>query len=357
MTDVAGLVIGVMAMWNTCVEVFDIVDSGKKYGMDYEILRVKLEVERIRLLTWGDAVGLCEVREGRPSPNARFNRNDIHGTVMRLLGCIQHVFENTERLHESYGLCPVIPSIPDRADDEGSPAQSQLILGAIFKRAYETLRKSAKERQRGTPLKTRTMWAIHDKRKFQNMISEIKGFNDNLVSLFPDIKRYTSENIRNEIDQSDDIIALQSLHEATTDDHEDISDTVSTRLEAIGATAAARSRISEGRHITGEIEDTSESSGVVAESDAPEELPELAKQMKAVDLYVSKKSEGALTLRLIGPFGHSARVSAHTYWDGRRSDDTWSSWDYREKGFVKSSHSSHGQPSNFACADVGTDRL
>ena len=46
---------GVITAWQTCVQVFEIIDSGKKYGMDYEVLRVKLEVERIRLLVWGDS--------------------------------------------------------------------------------------------------------------------------------------------------------------------------------------------------------------------------------------------------------------------------------------------------------------
>lgn len=47
------LVISVVTAWETCVQVFEIIDSGKKYGVDYEVLRVKLEVERIRFLVWG----------------------------------------------------------------------------------------------------------------------------------------------------------------------------------------------------------------------------------------------------------------------------------------------------------------
>src|SRR6266576_365742 len=197
--NVVGLAIGVVSLWKTCVEIFEVIDSGRKYGMEHEILRVKLEVERIRLVTWGGAVGLSEVEHGRPSPHsARLNQDDVRAAVLRLLGCIQHVFENTKRLQDSYGLRPVT-STPDQADDEGRPTQSQLILGPIFQRSYKTLRDLAKNRQRGTPLHKKTTWAIHDKKKFGEMVSEIKGFNDNLESLFPDIKRYTSENIRNEI--------------------------------------------------------------------------------------------------------------------------------------------------------------
>jgi hypothetical protein len=107
MTDIAGLVFGVVSAWQACVQVFEIIDSGKKYGMDYEVLRVKLEVERIRLLVWGEAVGLSEVEKGKPSPDARLNREDVRTVVLRLLGCIQHVFEHSERLQDRYGLRPV----------------------------------------------------------------------------------------------------------------------------------------------------------------------------------------------------------------------------------------------------------
>ncbi len=301
--NVVGLAIGVVSLWKTCVEIFEVIDSGRKYGMEHEILRVKLEVERIRLVTWGGAVGLSEVEHGRPSPHsARLNQDDVRAAVLGLLGCIQHVFENTKRLQDSYGLRPVT-STPDQADDEGRPTQSQL---------------------------------------------KIKGFNDNLESLFPDIKRYTSENIRNEINQSEDINALQTLEEATMDQHEDISCAASDRLEVMGATSVVRSRRSWDQHTITDsasqhIGRVNADAEVGAGSHTEEkELDELSKQMEAVELYASNKSVGALTLSLIGPHSYSARVSAHVYWDGRKSDDSTSTWDDQEKGFVKNSHATFG---------------
>ena len=338
--NVTGLVIGIISLWKTCVEIFDVVDSGRKHGMDYEILRVKLEVERIRLVTWGDAVGLSKVEHDRPSLHARLNQDHIRDAVLRLLGCIQHVFENAERLQDSYGLRPLTPT-PDHTNEEGHQTHSQLILGPIFKRSYKTLRELAKHRQHGTPLHKKTTWAIHNKKKFGEMVSEIKGFNDNLESLFPDIKRYTSEDIRGEINQSEDIDALLSLEEATMDQHEDISSAASDRLEEMGVASVARSRISRDQHtVTGENPNSALQLGRInAESHASEELDELSKQMRAVELYASNKSMGALTLSLTGPHSYSARVSAHVFWDGRQSDDIWGDQD---KGFVKSSHASFG---------------
>jgi hypothetical protein len=68
--------------------------------------------------------------------------------LLRLLGCIQHVLEHSERLQDRYGLHLVQSTTLDAQE---SPSQLQLILGPIFKRAYESLRRSAKDRQRFLP--------------------------------------------------------------------------------------------------------------------------------------------------------------------------------------------------------------
>ena len=86
--DVTGLVFSAVSMvtvWNSCVQAFDTIASGRRSGMDYEIIRVKLEVERIRLLTWGETVNLSKVPRGHPEPylviDSRLNREEIKDTV------------------------------------------------------------------------------------------------------------------------------------------------------------------------------------------------------------------------------------------------------------------------------------
>lgn len=107
MTDVASIFLGVAALWKTCVQVFDVVESGQRYGMDYELLRVKLDVERVRLLSWGEAIGLSDdysnlqgAGPSRPSlalrMDSRLQSENVNRAVISLLGCIQHLFENSE---------------------------------------------------------------------------------------------------------------------------------------------------------------------------------------------------------------------------------------------------------------------
>lgn len=67
--------------------------------MDFEILRVKLEIERIRLLAWGSAVGL-----GNNHPDYRLDGRGTRHTIVELLGCVEHVFSSSEKLQKRYGL-------------------------------------------------------------------------------------------------------------------------------------------------------------------------------------------------------------------------------------------------------------
>jgi hypothetical protein len=351
--DVAGLVIGLATAWKTCIEVFDIVDASRSYGMDYELFLVKLEVERIRLLTWGDTVGLAEIQRGGASSDSRFNREDVRTTVLRLLGCIQHIFENSDKLQERYGLQPVVATpamVTAASDDDSQPTQSRRILGAVFKHAYETLRKSAKDRQRDTPLKRKTLWAVHDKKKFQLLVTEIKGFNDSLESLFPDVKLRTLATISAEIRQSEDIHALQSLQEATSEDHEEISETASVRLVTLGATLATRSVARSTRLVTEGDEGTEHGEGESAGDTAGEsatdgaENKEIVKLMREVEEVISKRGDGALNLNVHRPDRYSAHASAYVLWDGDKRDDNWPShWAEEKKGFISLNHASFGR--------------
>lgn len=383
MTDVAGLVLGVAALWESCVQVYGIVDSTRQYGMEFEILNVKFEVERVRLLCWGDAVGLADVHMegGSPMPdgasgsnttslNIRLRREDVRGTVIRLLGCIQHVFENTDRLQDHYGLqaaAPIGQTVTSQGQSHGQrlpPSQSQRILNGVFRRTYDHLRRMAGERQRTTPLTRRTLWAVRDRRKFEMLVSELRGFNDSLESLFPDAQMRAAEVMRAEIGDAVEVRELQLLEEATAEEHRDLSVCASLRLETLNATVSARTDLlsvsrtqdeaasqatDETARANNDWEDADENiplgdrqgEGQTAPAQAEAEVDEMTKRLKEVDLYVGKKSFGALTLNLTGSSSGLAHVSGHVYWDGHETDS--SHWNDRERGFVSITHAAFGE--------------
>jgi hypothetical protein len=355
MADVAGLVLGVAGLWKTCVQVYEVVDSARQYGMEYELLNVKFEVERVRLLCWGDAVGL-----GGAPVDPRLYREDVRGAVFRLLGCVQHVFDNTDRLQDHYGLQPLDPAL---AAGEGQvvPSQSQRILGGVFKRAYDSLRRMARERQRGTTLARKAIWAVRDCKRFEVFVTELRGFNDSLESLFPDAQMKIAEAMRGDIDAAVEVHELQLLQEAMAGDHEELSEQASVRLEALGATVSARTELLSGTGDDRDSQTTAKDVAAQEPEEADEEIPlggrqggtqvsateaapemdELSKRLREVELYVQKRSAGALTVSLIGPYS-GAHVSGHVYWDGHKQERDFSYWDDRDKGFVSTNHASFG---------------
>lgn len=347
--DAAGLAVGVVALWKSCVQVFEVISLTRQYGMDYEILSIKLEVERVRLLSWGHAVGLSDVAN---RADTRLKRIEVHSAVIRL----------------GLRLSLATPEEGGLTTAEEQPSQSQMILGGVFTRAYANLRRIALERQRNTPIIRRSKWAVHDRKKFMALVAEVRGFNDSLESLFPDAKLRMMDAMQSDIDQAVQVRDLQLLQEATAGEQglEDISERASIRLEALGSTASAGTELPSGpRSVLTVTEDREEDraeretvegvdEGAPGNDQALEnkgqltvsgeqEMDELSKQLRDVHLYVQRKSAGALTLSRIGPYAPLPRCSAHAYWDGDNSDHgRWDPWADRDKGFVPMLHASFG---------------
>ena len=334
--------------------------------MDYEILRVKLEVERIRLLTWGEVVGLSDAQLDATNPSIpidkRLVKEEVRSTVVRLLGCIEHVFANAEALQKKYGLKEELSQsigLSDLASQAGGLGDNQLVLGSIFKRAYTGLRKSAKEIQQATPLKRKATWAISDKEKFSKLVAEIKGFNDSLDSLFPDITKSATSKILGEIGESCEIRDLQLLQQAAADEHEEISETASIRLENLGATATtgledlasvlpANAPANEADAGSEDVSSESDAEGTTKSGTTAREKTFFEKEMEKVDLFVTKKSHGSLHCSIHVGDEYVTRCWSYVGWEGHEVNKHFSHWDDRDKGFVTMPHMALGKSSKLS---------
>lgn len=59
-------VIGLAALFSTCVECFGYFKASERIDKDCETLLVKLDIEKTRLLVWGDAVRIFETNSSSP---------------------------------------------------------------------------------------------------------------------------------------------------------------------------------------------------------------------------------------------------------------------------------------------------
>lgn len=74
------LTIGVIALatlFSTCLECFDYFRVAKLLTQDLELLLVKLDCQRERLLTWGDLVGICKTAEEGRSPDLDSSKSEL----------------------------------------------------------------------------------------------------------------------------------------------------------------------------------------------------------------------------------------------------------------------------------------
>ena len=54
-------IVALASLFSTCVECFDYFRLGQAFDRDFEILLVQLDLEKFRLLNWGNSVGIFEL--------------------------------------------------------------------------------------------------------------------------------------------------------------------------------------------------------------------------------------------------------------------------------------------------------
>lgn len=58
--EVIGLTFGIAALFNTCIDCFELLSAGRLYSEESEVFLAKLDIEKTRLLIWSETVGLLE---------------------------------------------------------------------------------------------------------------------------------------------------------------------------------------------------------------------------------------------------------------------------------------------------------
>ncbi|KAF2232564.1 hypothetical protein EV356DRAFT_517322 [Viridothelium virens] len=163
MADVAGLVIGAIALaslFSTCIELFDYFELGRSYACDYQLACTKLGLLRARLSQWGDALNVAA--PGGEHPVLR-DCWPIEGEIVgrSLLG-IQSILDNTTLLVEKYNV----------------ERKGRSMIKSLTVQARQIIRAGTDSNSR--LIRRRTLWAIHDKVKFDALIQDLSFLIENL---------------------------------------------------------------------------------------------------------------------------------------------------------------------------------
>ncbi|MCJ1229636.1 hypothetical protein MMC12_006305 [Toensbergia leucococca] len=224
------LTIGVVALaslFSTCVECWDYIDSARNHGRDFELLATKLEVEKTRLLIWGDVVGILHSSSHKRDPN--LDSPHVTKVIERILNCIYCLFTDSESLLSRYGL-------EQTTEDDERPESKALInyQMSVFKSSYQQFQARTSRAQQRNSVRAKARWAIHDRSRFSILINDLKQFIDGLkdITESPTNNRRQREFVTTEIRSLSSLKEVKLIQEATKDIHDDWSDATSQIIEA-----------------------------------------------------------------------------------------------------------------------------
>lgn len=225
--DIAGLVVGIASLFISCIDAFKYFQAARSLPENVQILLVKLDIEKARLLIWGNEIGI--LREN--------NRHSILDSSQHLdlfkglLEAIQGLLTGSEQLRTKYGL----------QTEKTSDVPLGSSLDYLSSKSMGTFRDAARAfcvrtvrnakyasqllrgKRSGVGFVARAKWAIYDETKFRGLIGELKELVDGLYVLhlpgMLQFKNAVDEVVVVHINSVLEVSKLAQIEEATKDSY------------------------------------------------------------------------------------------------------------------------------------------
>jgi hypothetical protein len=209
MAEPVGLMIGgigLAALFTTCIDCLDYISLGRNHSKDYELSLIKMALLKTRLDPWGKSLRISEDGEVLPAFRNRWPQE--RELVGRCLMGIKALFDDSEKLEKKYGLYPSKPE----DDTVGSSA---------FQQIEDRFRFGVKNRHKSTSTWRKTAWAVHDKKKFDSLITDVAFYIDGLEKLSESLHVLGLQRqlVINRIQEVTNMESIALLEEATAQSH------------------------------------------------------------------------------------------------------------------------------------------
>ena len=173
-----GLALGIVPLFSVCLEYFEYFKTAQSLLSDFEVLLLKLDFEHERFIAWGEVNGISKtIEEGR---NCELDNPQKADLIKRSLESIQSLFKNSERLQTKYG----VQALNTPSSGGPTPKFPGSFGLSRFRKSYKRLNKST-EGEKTLSVLSKTKWAIHDKGKFEILISDIRDLVNGLYHTLP----------------------------------------------------------------------------------------------------------------------------------------------------------------------------
>ena len=221
-------VAGLAGVFTACVECFEYIQLGRKFGQDYGKCLLKLDAEKLRMSRWGVAMGLGPQSSLKPQVSISEEESKL---ARRLLEQIMDSFRDAERVSERFRK----DSITQKTGTEDLVVyDAGSSLNPSYQRLHLTMRELASQRQNRTSLRNKTTWALYEKKKFDHMIADVTVFISKLVELFPAAQEHQKALCEAEVSAISEIQDLALLNEIACDDNTMLAAEVKKEIDSHG---------------------------------------------------------------------------------------------------------------------------
>lgn len=165
-----------------CVDCFQYVRLGKRFGKDFGVCLAKLEAAHMQLTRWGEPLGLLE---NKFDPKGAYDDTDIIH-AKEWLGLILSAFQDAGDISTKYA---------ERQKKKGKHqdldllnAETELESTPSMKQLYLSMKGVTTARQKHLSFPRKVTWALYGKDDLTELIEDLVGLINNLVNLFPSNK-------------------------------------------------------------------------------------------------------------------------------------------------------------------------
>ncbi|KAI4164462.1 MAG: hypothetical protein LQ342_001775 [Letrouitia transgressa] len=238
MTELVGAIasgVTLAALFKACIEAFDLIQTSRNQEIDFKKLRLRLNIEKCRLYTWGESMGLTDtVDADRDRPIDRFRFPEV---VQEILENVFDLFHDSHKIRDRYGCRQV------SLDNVLSMHQPGPIENLTASFAHFSIRSSHPSRT--TRMMQNLAWVIHDRKKFCDLVVEIKDLIDSLQGITSQTVPVARQEgkVRRKIVDIRDTETLSMIAEVCSDEHPDIADAASTKADTMSLASSSRRHV------------------------------------------------------------------------------------------------------------------
>lgn len=178
--------IGLFGLFTTCMSCFEYIQYGRRFGQDYEQAVLKLDICRLRLHRWARSIGLLSNNSKQLLIEESLSDREIE-IAKTLLGSIFEAFENVRRLSNQYEQRQkVLNSGSKQTQALEVMGSDDASLSARTAKMHKKVKAQMLTRQMSTSTLDKTRWALYEKKRFDDLVRDIKELTDALIESFPD---------------------------------------------------------------------------------------------------------------------------------------------------------------------------